>query len=827
MEQNDHPTPSQMPEAVGLWEHAKRILHRREISGVLSWWQSLGTTKLTRPFWLIISTALAWTGFGIMGDVIPLLRHPAILEGIDNLNRALHLDLNNPINLLIGLLLALVGTGLFVRSFPPLAAPQATPDVPSPDRPTLPSRYLGIRLAGVVAALSLFLLELAFHAFSYAGLFLWLTSILSVSLLLWKREATFIRLRPTAGLADGAWMLALFALAIGWGAYALEDIPPSIIPDEGAFWETASAIAQGKYRPVPFDSGVYSFPVASSMVQGWIMRWTRINLWGWRFASVLAASLSIFPLYLLTRDLFSRRIAILACILMIANPYYLSFARLGYNNSQSLFPVALALYLFSTGIRQGSHLFLWLAGLAAGIGTYTYFSAWLGLPVMLTILLLLPWQARISWRLSLTWAGLILAGWLMLVLPRLVYGFSGESPSSLYYKLVESSFLSGFYGRAIFGEEAIQQAFTWKVGNVEGFFHLRYYVIFLLRGILRSIFIFFNPALYRDHFLLSGLLNPGSGLFFLFGLGLACRGKGHGYLIVNLWFWLGWFLLGVLSSFPPRPTHMLSILPAISILNALGLTSVVQATLRSLPLTHRRWPVEQAALGLILSLLLYLGWYTYFVRMPEEYPLTLEEMASWIARKLSLPSVIFFVESHPVAHSVTYQSNAGLIPHRVLSLLPAEIATLPQQIQGQSFLIFLPSGDAQLASELMRLLPEAQPTPLVLAGRPVAHLISNLSLPEWPLTPGEGWRDLWASPARPILVFSLSLALIMALLERMSSRLFLFPQAPAYRYEGDIRGPWIDIEFRIHIHFPPGKTRHASPPPESGSNNSPSDASLL
>jgi 4-amino-4-deoxy-L-arabinose transferase-like glycosyltransferase len=188
------------------------------------------------------------------------------------------------------------------------------------------------------------------------------------------------------------------AIGIGIGAYALQDIPAVMVPDEGSFWENARAIALRQFQPAFFDSGVYTFPIASTIYQGWMMRLFGVNLWGWRFASVLAGVSALIPLYLLGKEWFGRRVAIASAILMLANPYFLSFARLGYNNSQALLPVTLAVYLWALGSRKGSYFYLWLAGLVAGLGFYTYSAAWIGVVTLCLGVVYLRVLRQISWK---------------------------------------------------------------------------------------------------------------------------------------------------------------------------------------------------------------------------------------------------------------------------------------------------------------------------------------------------------------------------------------------------------------------------------------------
>ena len=187
------------------------------------------------------------------------------------------------------------------------------------------------------------------------------------------------------------------------------------------------------------------------------MRWAGINMWGWRFASVLPAALTTVPLYLLARELFDRRTAIAANVMMVVNPYFLSFARLGYNNSQVLFPITLCIYFLVLGLRRDSRFYLWLAGLTAGLGFYTYFAAWLGLAVIVIIVSLPLLRGNKSPE-NVVPLVVILAGALIMLLPRILYGVSSDTPTSLHFKFWETIPINAFYAQSIFGEERIAQA---------------------------------------------------------------------------------------------------------------------------------------------------------------------------------------------------------------------------------------------------------------------------------------------------------------------------------------------------------------------------------
>jgi hypothetical protein len=111
---------------------------------------------------------------------------------------------------------------------------------------------------------------------------------------------------------------------------------------------------------------------------------------------------------------------------MIANPYFLSFARLGYNNSQSLLPLTLCIYFFALAARNGSYFYLWLSGLVAGFGFYTYSATWLG-PVVIGLATLYLWLLKaFNWKHTLIILGIVLFGWSVAFLPRVAYVASGH-----------------------------------------------------------------------------------------------------------------------------------------------------------------------------------------------------------------------------------------------------------------------------------------------------------------------------------------------------------------------------------------------------------------
>ncbi|HEU5100556.1 MAG TPA: glycosyltransferase family 39 protein, partial [Roseiflexaceae bacterium] len=367
------------------------------------------------------------------------------------LNIRYQLNLPNADNALLAVCLLFCGGGLCAYGLAGTAtAREAQPD-PDGRSPTIVWR--GWRLPALLGLATLLLGLLLREVRTASGSVLlpasWLallTIFASTGYLLDRRSGAW--LRPTFDWRDLALLSAICAVGLAVGAYRLDRYPEILIPDEQEFWLAAKTIADGAITPPIFGFGIYSYPILGSFYQAWILRLFGPSLWSWRFGSLLAAVAAAPPTYLLARELFSRRVAAVSAALMVVSPYFLAFARLGYNNSQAIPPVVLSLYLLYAGWRRGSMLYLVLGGIAAGLGFYTYTAARLGFVVGLVFLVvalmarqraqpqLKPWRALVP-RMTLLAAFMI--GWAATALPHIVYGLQ-TSPQLLSTKTVQTLF---------------------------------------------------------------------------------------------------------------------------------------------------------------------------------------------------------------------------------------------------------------------------------------------------------------------------------------------------------------------------------------------------
>jgi 4-amino-4-deoxy-L-arabinose transferase-like glycosyltransferase len=713
-----------------------------------------------QKYWLAAGLILAIAGQSLIREPQPLTAFKAISEFSTNLNKSLYLELKNPANIMVGLFLIMLAALIYGRLL--VSASEAGNETKSciSDEAWLPwKKFLpwGLVNLGIYA---LVMTQLAHHQYSNKLLWIWLATTLIFTILFWKNEQK-TQPNPDSSITslDGIWMLALFAFAVAAGSYLLNDLPAGWIPDEGAFWITARQIAFGEIKPAFFDFGVYSFPVSSNILQGWIMRWAGVNMWGWRFASVLPAALTTIPLYLLARELFDRRTAIAANMMMIVNPYFLSFARLGYNNSQVLFPVTLCIYFLVLGFRRNSRFYLWLAGLTAGLGFYTYFAAWLGLAVIITIASLPLLRGKKSSK-NIAPLVVIIAGALTMLLPRVLYGISSDTPISLHFKFWETIPINAFYAQSIFGEERIAQAKFFMLNDqFRLFYDPALYGIIFLRGLIRSVGVLFDPIVNFDHHIIFGLTGPGSSIFFILGLGATLANfKKTQYLIPSIWFLAGFFFLGVFTSFPPRPTHLVAIIPAMSLISAIGLVSFLDAIISinpEKPASALRWKkLGTAGILLIIAIISFIQF--FFLTLYIYFPPEKTEYTSWLERQIPA-SANFVIIDNPAARSPMDEIQLDLAQHKSTTLTQADLEADPSQLKAwKNFIAFVDlSGGKELAEWIANRIPASSVQAAYVPGQRLrGYVVTDMQInASMDISLSHGMKDLWNSPARNILLF--------------------------------------------------------------------------
>jgi 4-amino-4-deoxy-L-arabinose transferase-like glycosyltransferase len=586
----------------------------------------------------------------------------------EKLNSLFRIDVPNLDNALLAMCGFLLGTVLIFLSIRTTPIADLTFPALILDRNLLKSKFptLAKFLFLPTATFGLLIWQLATGNYRTYFVYIWILSIVSAAIAAflidrWHQVTIKLQIQRSDIFAISALLLVGFLV----GTYQLQKLPSSIMGDEGAFWNTASAIAEKEYRPDFFGFGVYSYPIAGSIYQAWFIKIFGSTLWSWRFASVFIAVLAVIPTYLLARELYSRRIALLSGGIMVLTPYFIAFERLGYNNSQAILPTALTLYLLYAGLRRNSLFYLYLGGVIAGFGFYTYPAARLGfISALLFLIVLLFSQIAHGIRLKMATrqvsstvenkplkSTLILAiafilGWVVTTVLHLGYGYA-VSPENLSHKTAESFFANIDYANALFRKEELFRDYPpIEIGYEQLFYRPDLYARLLTRGIIRSFLVFHHDQLITEHFISGPLTGPWAPCFYLLGLILTIAGMRQvNNRLLAIWFFMGLLLLSIINTFPPRHQHLVSIIPSMSILIALGI--VLVADTFSHFVRKRRALLSGIMAVICFYMLACTNLYNYFITVQDQYVPNFENRISFAALELDEPTEMVLIYDNP------------------------------------------------------------------------------------------------------------------------------------------------------------------------------------
>jgi 4-amino-4-deoxy-L-arabinose transferase-like glycosyltransferase len=423
----------------------------------------------------------------------------------------------------------------------------------------------------------------------------------------WSRLLDWLRDHwvELAGLA------ALLLAALAVRAVDLEHIPVNLGGDEGTWGMESLAMFDGRLAN-PFGVRWFAFPSMSFLAWGLSMSLFGETVAGLRALSALLGAASVLTTFLLARELWGRRIAWLAAILLAFGHYHVHYSRLAVNNIADALFVTLALWYLVRGLRSQRPYHFALAGAVMGLGWYGYFGARL---LGVIVALYLAWRVVAERRfLARYWhllvilllAALVVATPLLLHYVRHPYDLDAGSNRV-------SIFASGWLAReqVITGRSATSLMLQQFCKSITAFHHT-----------LDPTF-WYRPSI--------PLLDVVSGVLFILGMVWAVAhwrpplippkvgappssppklgGKEGGGLLL-LWFWLALILGWVVTENPPSSQRLVIVAPALALLVALGLNWLVELGQRVRGGDRRFW----ASVGvLLLVVVAVLNLHYYFV----------------------------------------------------------------------------------------------------------------------------------------------------------------------------------------------------------------------
>lgn len=401
---------------------------------------------------------------------------------------------------------------------------------------TLPQRLPAWLAPYLFNHLSLIFFMRAFSGHPEAALASGLLLIISLALLWPQRRA----LPPVLWIVNLAVFLYTFLLQ-SWRTGIIGDEYifyhyGRIMLNEHDLWHVLNHLLNA--RTVIYGKFLY----LSVLPHALFMRLFGDDNFGWRFANLYLAILSIPFFYGFVKTFSKRRTAIIYAFLFAVSQYLICFARIGYNNVQSLLGMAVTLWLAARAIASGKDIYYSLLGMALGLCLYIYPAvlAVLPLPILLLLFYNPPWRSRRSFG---QWV-LVVAGFSLLFLP-LIF-----EPDYWQQKMSESAM---------------------ETAGVSSYYHL-------FSNLVYSLFSFLY-APEESHYIVSSYVDPLSGLLVTLGLGWALwrarREKFIRFVLLGLLFLF--FSLGASRSRAlPSVTHMFLVLPWWFLLAGLGTEWLIQ-----------------------------------------------------------------------------------------------------------------------------------------------------------------------------------------------------------------------------------------------------------
>jgi 4-amino-4-deoxy-L-arabinose transferase-like glycosyltransferase len=414
----------------------------------------------------------------------------------------------------------------------------------------------GYLLAGV------WLLSIAVYAWSVFRLTQW-------------RPLALAKLRAASRAHRGEALLIvlLLALALAVRIYDLELHPYAFVNDEGEVGKNALAILRGQVANL-FATGWSGQPNWSFTPTALAVSLLGNTAFAARLVSAVQGALAVAFVYLLGREAFDRRTAVMAALVLIGLSWHVHFSRLAVNNVVDSFFAAGVFWLLYRALSRGGLLdYLW-AGLASGLTVYSYLGSRLVL-VLAVSLLVFAWLRRRLRLGSHLRHLLVYAGAVAVV----------AAPMLAYYFQHVDVFMSRMSAEGILLNGWLQRQVA---ATGQGAAAL------LLDQFKKSTFVFITGIAPGQFYNAPRPYLPAlAAVFLVLSLGYALwRSAQPRYFLLTAWFWSVVIFGSTLTLGPPSHQRLTMAAPAVALLVAVGLRETFRL------LERLQWVPARLALAL-------------------------------------------------------------------------------------------------------------------------------------------------------------------------------------------------------------------------------------
>jgi 4-amino-4-deoxy-L-arabinose transferase-like glycosyltransferase len=412
----------------------------------------------------------------------------------------------------------------------------------------------------------------------------------------------------------------IVALAAWFRIHHISDLPPGIFIDETNSALEALQILEGR-RFSPFATGWFETPNGFVYLQTLVFRLLGTTFLAIKVQSLVPGVLTVLALYLLARELFGTRAALVAATFLAVNRWHVNMSRWGWNEVYPPLIQIVSVLFILRGARRGHHGDWAVAGFVLGVGMYTYLAVRL---VVLAIALYLGFRAVIERRfVRRHWRGLVV----FVVLYSLTF-----APLAFTYIKRPFTLLNRSQQVSILHD--IEAA----GGSLRP----------LAESVRRHVVMFHVVGDHNARHNLPGepMLDPVVGAFFLLGLGWAVwRWRDHRSGLLLIWVPLT-LLGGILTRLDqaPQAYRTLTVVPAVVLLAASAYDWGLRGLSAPMRRTARPWVWAPLAVAGVVAA----GWSsaaTYFGRQ---------------ARDISV-----YMAFSPLENAVTHEVLARRADHRL------------------------------------------------------------------------------------------------------------------------------------------------------------------
>jgi 4-amino-4-deoxy-L-arabinose transferase-like glycosyltransferase len=363
----------------------------------------------------------------------------------------------------------------------------------------------------------------------------------------------------------------------------LEYRPYSFINDEGEMGRNATCLIQGTCIQI-MEVGWSQQPMMAFLPTGLGVSLFGNTVLAVRLVSVIIGTLAVLAVYLFTRDVFDKKTAWVAGLLLATLPLHVHFSRIGVDNIVDSLSTTLVLWLLFHGMKRNSTLSFLMAGIIGGLCFYTYPGTRLAPVIGLFILGYICFYSH----------GYFKAYTRKLLIFLLAFAIVA-TPIISFFITHPENFSARMNSVSIFQNNVLQNEIKNTGDNVFDILTSQFMkssLAFIVTGAPSN---FYNsPKPY-----LSSL----AAIFFMLGLAYTFwRFKDPRFLGLLAWFWAAIILGSTLTGGPPTSQRMLMSTPGLVIITAIGVTKSTEFIRKSGKFLRWLAPLS------LLAFVLYVGY---------------------------------------------------------------------------------------------------------------------------------------------------------------------------------------------------------------------------